>query len=304
MIKSALDEVLERNSSSVVEYINNHESTNNKDSQLDYVYTYLLANHIRYGKLVDSPIGKAYPHILCSTLDTSIESALKEITIPREILAKNSGVNPFAFQRLFDYFQGSKDSPEDLIPPLPENDDALEKYIHIVGRISKYITGDPHQLNYSRGLLVTNWLRGYGLARIISRNVDWYAKNNPEKSLSAIIRETMQEIENYARFSFLKYVSCYIDVLKHYFRSIEQEDYINQIPNLSLWLEFGVSKETQISLMSLGFTRATALEISELMVVENWDKVHCLKWLRETNLEALEFSPLMLKEIRRILDVQ
>jgi len=56
--------------------------------------------------------------------------------------------------------------------------------------------------------------------------------------------------------------------------------------------------------MSMGFTRATALEISELMMVENWDKANCIKWLKESNLEAMNFSPIILKEIARVLDVQ
>lgn len=303
-ITSALGDLVEKNSSDLIAYINEHTALSKRNAAFDYGYTYLLVNSFRYGKLIDSPLGKSCSVELCRSFDSSIENALKQITVPHDILIKNPGVNPVALQKLLEYFQSSEKTPEELIPPLPENEDAQEKYTHIIGRISSCITGEHYRLNYPRAILVTNWLRGYGLARIISNRVEWYRKNAPEKSLAAIIRDTMQEIENYARFSFLKYASCYIDILKHYFILIDKPQYIDTIPQLSLWLEFGASKETQISLMSMGFTRATALEISELMMVENWDKTNCIKWLKESNLEAMNFSPIILKEIARVLDVQ
>ncbi len=303
-ITSALHDIVEKKFSDLIAYINEHNALSRGNVAFDYGYTYLLTNNFRYGKLIDSPLGKSCSADLCQLFDSSIKDALKHITVPRDILIKNPGVNPVALQKLLEYFQTAEKTPEELIPPLPENEDAQEKYTHIIGRISSCITGDTYKLNYPRAILVTNWLRGYGLARIISSKVEWYKKNDPQKQLATIIRETMQEIENYARFIFLKYASCYIDVLKYYFELIDKPQYIDSIPKLSLWLEFGASKETQISLMSMGFTRATALEISELMMIEDWNKTQCIKWLKESNLRAMNFSPIILKEIVRVLDVQ
>ena len=158
------------------------------------------------------------------SLDDTIERTLEHIDLPPEILSKNQGVNPMSQQKLLDYFKGYEKDIKELIPPFPEDDDAQDKYMHIIGRISKYITGDPHQLNYSRSILVTNWMRGYGLARIISDNIKWNEKQNTKKSLAAIIRDTMREIEEYARFRFLKYTTCYLDVLRFHLNTLQRSE--------------------------------------------------------------------------------
>ena len=223
--------------------------------------------------------------------------------ISSEILSKNQGVNPICQQRLLDYFKCYKEDIKELIPPFPEDDDAQDKYMHIIGRISKYITGDPHQLNYSRSILVTNWMRVYGLARIISDNIKWNEKQNTKKSVAAIIRDTMREIEEYARFKFLKYTTCYLDVLRFYLITLQRSDLLESIPQLSLWLEFGASQTTQISLMSMGLTRMTALEIAELMIDTNMTKEQCIKWFEENDVHSMDISPTMLSEIDKMLDL-
>ena len=205
---------------------------------------------------------------------------------------------------MIDYFKGYEKDIKELIPPFPEDDDAQDKYMHIIGRISKYITGDPHQLNYSRSILVTNWMRGYGLARIISDNIKWNEKQNTKKSLAAIIRDTMREIEEYARFKFLKYTTCYIDVLRFHLNTLQRSDLLESIPQLSLWLEFGASQTTQISLMSMGLTRMTALEIAELMIDTNMSKEQCIKWFEENDVHSMDISPTMLSEIDKVLELQ
>lgn len=86
--------------------------------------------------------------------------------------------------------------------------DAQERYMHIIGRISNYLSGDTYRLNAYRSVLITNWLRGYSLARIISKNIEWNRRQDTGKSLASIIRDTMRDIEEYARFRFLKYTTC------------------------------------------------------------------------------------------------
>ena len=111
-----------------------------------------------------NPLTKLYGEEFCKSIDSAFQSALSNVEIPSPLLSKNQGVNPLAQQKLLDYFRNSNKSVEELIPPYPENDDAQEKYMHIIGRISKYITGDSYKLNMSRSILVTGWMRGYGLA--------------------------------------------------------------------------------------------------------------------------------------------
>ena len=276
----------------------------NKDSQLDYGYTYFLTQYIQHDGIVKSPLARVYDKDFCKSLDSAFASVLERVEIPKSILIKHQGVNPIALQRLLEYFRSSNKSTEELIPPYPEDEDAQEKYMHIIGRISKHITGDTPKLNMSRSILVTDWMRGYGLARIISKSVEWNKKQGTGKKLPTIIRETMSDIEQFVRFKFLKYSACYLDVLKCYLREVGDSESISKIPQISLWLEFGASKGTQISLMSMGFTRMAALELSELMVIEDYDKLKCMNWFKKNDVHSMDISPTILQEVDKILSIQ
>ena len=288
----------------MINYINSKNQTVNKDIQLDYGYTYFLSTFIQYGKISKSPLTKLYDSYFCKAIDYAFENALKNVDLPYALLSKNQGVNPLAQQKLLDYFRTSNKSVEELVPPYPEDDDAQEKYMHIIGRISKYITGESYKLNMSRSILITEWMRGYGLARIISDNIRWNKEHHTQKSLAAIIRDTMKEIEEFARFKFLKYTTCYLDVLKYYFESINNIEAIKKIPQISLWLEFGASKSTQISLMAMGFTRTAALEISDLMVSTDYDKTKCMNWFSKNDIHSMDISPTILYEVDKVLSLQ
>lgn len=304
LIKGTIDSVIETKFQNLIDYIDSQNETVNKDIQLDYAYTYFLSVFFQYGSICKSPLFKQYGQIFCQSIDNVLTNNLKNIEIPSYLLAKNQGVNPLAQQNLLNYFRNSNKSIEELIPPFPEDDDAQEKYMHIIGRISRYITGDSSKLNISRSILITGWMRGYGLARIISDNVKWNNEHHTDKKLASIIRDTMKEIEEFARFRFLKYTTCYLDILKYYFESINNPIAIKQIPPIRLWLEFGASKTTQISLMSMGFTRTAALELSDLMVSNDYDKVKCINWFNTNDVHSMDISPTILQEVDKILSLQ
>ena len=99
---------------------------------------------------------------------------------------------------------------------LPESDEALDQYCRIVEKISGFLSGDPAAITYPHALLVVEWMRGYSLSRIINRNWKYWKEKN--KNLQTVIRDTMRDIEEYARFKFVKYSSCYIDILKIFLR--------------------------------------------------------------------------------------
>ena len=88
----------------------------------------------------------------------------------------------------------------------------------------------------------------------------------------------MHLIEEIARYVAPKYLKCYSDTLKYYFRTIRREDLIPDIKDYSIFLEFGVSRKSQLSLLSLGFSRTAISYISEYMIEDNLDKKQCLEW--------------------------
>src|SRR5206468_13117686 len=127
-------------------------------------------------------------------------------------------------------------------------------------------------------LLIIYWLRGMSLSRIIDKNWGYWSKR--DKKLDAVIRDTMRDLEEFARFKFLKYSSCYNDLLRHYFITIGKVELAQQVPELKLWLEFGASQKTQISLMGLGLSRTSAIIISEYIASDALEPYECVSWLK------------------------
>jgi hypothetical protein len=64
------------------------------------------------------------------------------------------------------------------------------------------------------------WLKGYSLARMIRRNIDYHRSHNKPYQLPVLIRQTMELVEQIARFRAPKYFLTYMDVLHAHLRAI------------------------------------------------------------------------------------
>ena len=74
------------------------------------------------------------------------------------------------------------------------------------------------------------------------------------------------------------------------------------IPKLNLPLEFGVSKQTQVSLMGLGLSRNTAILLDDYISNENLSPTECIKWLRNAALDSYNLNEINIREIKKILE--
>ena len=235
-------------------------------------------------------------------LYTIIKLKSECVKLPDYIIKRNPGISPIAQQQLFDYFSSKGDAIDEYIPVYPNDANAYEEYVKLIGRIGKTIANYPPQLNTSRAVLLVNWMSGKPLSYIIKRSYESYQRNNSSKSLPTIIREVMDNIENFVRYSFSKDSSCYIDILRYYLELQGRDDLIELIPQMNLWLEFGVSEKTHLSLLALGLSRSTVITLSEKYITNtHMTRNECLMWLRSLNLESLEISPIMKDDISKVL---
>ena len=124
-----------------------------------------------------------------------------------------------------------------------------------------------------------------------------------QKKLSAIIIEVMKDVEEFARFKIPKFLRAFLDVLYFHARQADITGVIRELPNLELWLELGVSVQTQLSLMELGLSRTSAIEVFELMMNDRMDKGATHAWLKNADPATLINLPeLVKKEITRVLE--
>jgi hypothetical protein len=300
-IRPTLSNILLEDADELLEFIRNgtprYEAT--KRPELEHAFVYFLSDYLRKGSFRGNIVLHNADDEFVAALEEYLKGIIEVIDIPNEVIFRNTGISPIAQQDLLNYFRSYPDDIENLIPAMPESVDAYESYVRIINRIGRHLSGDPEQLDHFHAILVLNWMKGRSLAYIIGKN--WAYWRTKGKQLPTVIRETMQKIEEYARFKFVKFSSCYVDVLKAYFREVDREDLIDELPDMNIWLEFGASQETQISLMSVGLSRTSAIAISELIVVDEMKVPECLEWLASLNLTGLDLSPIIISEIEAVL---
>lgn len=274
--------------------------------ELESVFSYLAALHVRYGDLLKAPWATRFPASKLRDLSTVVRAVVDTIQVPKYLIERNPGICPLAMDSLLNYFRNREGPIEELLPADPASDDAPESYvrifIHLAERACPKLGPTPNR-SYMLALLVTRWMRGFPLSRLISERITYLSKKVLHIKPAEIIRNVMTDVEQIARFEAPRGLGCYCDVLSFYLKEKNRDDLIKQLPDLSVLLEFGVSQKTQVSLIGLGLSRTSTILISELITKDSLNETKSLEWLREnikiwrdSNLPAL-----VKKEVERVL---
>ncbi len=307
-ISRTSDEVLKQ-SADLLSFIDNDSPRDEaaKHPNLEYVFSYLVSSYLRCGSIAQTAWARRFPDDFILALDDKIAVIIERLKAPPEIILRNPGVSPIAMDNMFTYFrnrtENRQEPVEDLIPVPPESEDAVDEYSKILHRINRYLGDVFGRRNRVRqlALLIVDWMKGYSLARIISSREQFYKKRGDDIETSALIRGTMADVEEIARFQAPKYLSCYVDLLRVYLQQIGRDDLIERLLELNILLEFGVSQTTQLSLMGLGLSRSSAIAISEYITGDSLNEAACMQWLKENNWMAEDMPEIIKREITILL---
>ena len=297
ILKRQTDTIL-NDESGLKTYLNNRNfnvKTIDNKGNYESVFAYLLTSFIRDEGLTTLQLEQNYESDYINDLSNVLSEISVQIDIPKNIIEKHSGISAVSMQTLLNYFRESYNSVSkgkpivNLIPVTPESANAYSNMEGILRRIHlKLFPGFGFGNQYKHfAVLILNWMQGYTLKRLIQSAINNDAelvalnKKKNTKSVHAIIRDTMREVEEFARFKAPKYISCYTDILKVFLAEQNQlQLYPNDYP-FDLFLEFGVMSKTLLSLVGLGLSRMSATEIGEMILESTLSKEECLKWLSE-----------------------
>lgn len=294
-IKRALN-VIENKGEELLNYIR-HESPRQdaeKRPDLEFAFGYFYIRYVLEEET--APLNPFYNELM-----TELYSIQSKITLPSSIIKKNPGISPLAQQKLYNFFTEHIDEIDTLIPVYPNDTNAFEEYKNLIDIIGRTISYYPPQLNASRAILLINWMSGKPLSYLIRKSYESYKRNHYNKKLPAVIREVMENVESFVRYQFAKDSSCYIDILRYVLEINNKQELMESIPQLNLWLEFGVSQKTHLSLLALGLSRNTVLELTKYIISTKKSKDECLEWLRSLDLDELELSPIIIDDIKKVL---
>jgi hypothetical protein len=281
-----------------------------KHPEYDYAASFLLSVLARGERLETIPTTARLPEGERVRLTAALEAEIGAFALPRELIFRNPGVLPRSMMELLTYFRGL--TPEQFaehIPVLPESDDAVERYNKILtfindrlrGNIAAAGAGTAKRL-WQLAYLTVDWMRGRPLSMLIRTRESISARaTGGVQNLPALIRGVMSDVEEYARFKIPRFLRCYLGVLKAHAHAANLGELVQNLPDLELWLELGVSVKTALSLMELGLSRTSAVELFEAMTNTEMSPSEVLAWLRDRDLETLDLPGIMRDEIRRVL---
>ena len=140
----------------------------------------------------------------------------------------------------------------------------------------------PEGLIPLHALVTIEWMRGLSLAAIIQARLNYHRRKDQAIDLPKVIRNTMELVEQTARFRAPKYAAAYMDVLHVHLRRSGREDLITSDVDFGLMLEFGLSTKTLMSLIRLGLSRMSAVALYEKIARDDLDEASCREWIQAT----------------------
>lgn len=307
-VEPALQRALTDSSKQIIAYATSDDQRSGDEATdfVESVFTRLCIDHAagRLNDTLDKALGTNA--VKAEDMKEAVIEAMKSVTLPYEIIKKSRLVSPVRQQALFDYFltKIDKGQIEDLVPlhPLAPFNDGRTRLIKIFYRIDKHIRGRKSNAAKYFSDLALRWMRGDSLKTLIDASVEYkIGKTKKDKdsiNYGTIIRALMTEVETELRFQYVRYTTCYIEVLKHAFavRNIERK---GEMPNLPLHLELGAASTTMISCLELGMSRIAAHEASEAMQNTQMTPTAARVWISRVPLQGA-LSPLIVREFKRL----
>jgi hypothetical protein len=270
------------------------QATAKQKPELEYVFSYLMAIYGRNGTIRRSVWSARYTDDQLGSLDAALRGASERVVTPVEIIERNPGISPFGMDALLREFRGRDKPVEELLPAHPASDDAAQIYARIFSLLARHTSpklGPEGKRAFMLALLVTRWMRGFPLSRLIS---DRLRRTGDGVSTASVIRAVMDDVEQIARFEAPKGLNCYRDILQFHLRESGRPELIGEIPDVAILLEFGVSQQTQLALIGLGLSRTSAISLSEIIAADDLTAEKVVQWLqenarlwRESNMPAL-----------------
>jgi hypothetical protein len=273
-----------------------------ESDRFEQVGSYLLTTYLRLGSIAQASLAKRHDPTMIARLDRSLAEIVKHIEIDANTAARHPGVSAIGLQHLLDAFRSYDKDVDNLIPAPVDSQDSYDRFVTIMRRINHNLF--PVFLPEGRiplyALIVVQWLKGFSLAEIIRRNIGWHRRTGKPYKLPELIRDTMELVEQIARFQAPKYFSAYMDILQVHMRAIGRDDLLDDNLDIGTQLEFGISSRTLLSLMELGLSRMSSVALFDKIARDDLSKEDCLAWVaeREPQLDGMDLPAIIVREVR------
>ncbi|MFV8594367.1 DEAD/DEAH box helicase [Ralstonia pseudosolanacearum] len=285
-----------------------HPSGNDKLALAESVFSRLLIDS-RDG-VIDQTISRAltrHPDVDTTALKEAILAAQDKVSLPTSLLRRNSLVSPLRQQKLYEHFkrQLAEGFLNSLIPvhPWQQYPDPRLRLEGVFRAIHTHLEGRQTKEEEFFGWFALAWMRGETLRKLIDRQVDRERairklEEADAKLVGSVARKVMEQVETKLRYHYVKFLRCYLDILRFALEEEGLQDDL-EMPPIPLFLELGASAKTMVSAMELGMSRIAAMEISTLLPREK-DAMFIRSELKAPSFRRGALSSFVLREIERL----
>jgi hypothetical protein len=283
-------------------YVRSGSAVGTSTSAAENLFSYFAAR-VASGDSVSTLLETIVVPANRAEVETAIKSSLSEANFPLELIPRHSGISPVSIQRLLLHFREEDRDPHELVLPLPEEADARARYKEVFVTLGATMTtafglaprgNQEDKRKWQLANLVVNWMKGMPLARLIEQRAAG------DIAIAKAIRNVMADIETVARFQAPKYLACYSDVLAVYAAEKGIHD-IGHGQDITMLLELGVSRPSEVVLMSLGLSRTATVALATYITVDNWTSEEGARWLSRQNLEGMDIPILIQREVQSLV---
>lgn len=240
-----------------------------------------------------------------NTLYTSIHGAIDRLSIPAELIQLNWTVSSNGQSELYDRISELVKAGEYtvLIPIHPSENNSLEIYLSLFGRINKYLLGQEIHPSFTYKLARSSidWMQGRPISRLISDEVKRRLKKSTTKKIKidTAVRSIFEFVDKNLRFKYVQLGKAYIDILSYVLRENGLENECKAIFDFPLALELGVSTKAGQAFIELGLSRITASTLENLIPDSSPSLEQAIIWLRQFNPKDFDLSPVIIDELER-----
>lgn len=280
-------------------------SSASENKLFESMASYLTIGRKVYGDVKNIPWMEKVEPQKVQALEKAVNSYLTTDTIPEEIIIAHPGISPLAMVEMYQYFEQYKKPHEELLVPYATDTSAVDGYIRTFSRMYNRLTndfGNNRGYIFREALITVHWMQGRPIKRIIEERRKHFPAS---ENINATIRNVLRDIESVARFKAPKFISCYNDILKHFFQTIDNNELAEEIEDVTLLLEMGVNTATHLSLMNLGLSRTSAVEIKEYITADDLTEQECINWFNmpNNNWRSRDLPEIVKREIDNMLEI-
>lgn len=234
-------------------------------------------------------------------LEELVDRVMTGVQVPPDVIRRHQGISPVSMQRLLDALR-QRENPQELALVPPEDDEAPAVYKEALDWVAAYLGGpfENDKRRFALSRTIVNWMNGLPLSRLIDYRLRWKRSQGQAVNTAATIREVMSDVEKIARFHAPKFLACFNDVVSVRLR--EMGISTKEQPDITMMLELGVPRLTDMGLINAGLSRASAMAVSPYISNPDLNSSDCLAWLREREVETLGIPAFAVREITELLE--